>query len=240
MNLFLHKCEHMMGFLICLCMCMCVSGDSYVVMFVHTHTSKRACMHTQIHACTCIHTCINARMHNSRRYSHIYTYIPIYLYTHTHTHTHTHTRARARSFHSIPTDSIISMRVATFTPRPARVDNVDPSKFEQKALIGREGQEEHYMGRYDGVPCVAKVLKGSLDSDVKVSFLQELRILEKLDHPNCQYFLGAKTTCENGGTMVLLELCAEGSLFDKYRKGESTHGLFLKVLCARAPVCWYL
>ncbi len=32
--------------------------------------------------------------------------------------------------------------------------------------------------------------------------MHELSFFTKLDHPNCHYLLGAKTTLENGGILV--------------------------------------
>mmetsp|Transcript_38840 Transcript_38840/g.93622 ORF Transcript_38840/g.93622 Transcript_38840/m.93622 type:complete len:216 (+) Transcript_38840:222-869(+) len=37
-----------------------------------------------------------------------------------------------------------------------------------------------------------------------------------LDHPNCHYLLGAKTSLDQGGILVLTEICENGSLFDMY------------------------
>lgn len=50
----------------------------------------------------------------------------------------------------------------------------------------------------------------------------QVKFFVKLDHPNCHYLLGAKTTLDKGGLMTLTEVCEHGSLFDLYCQNGKT------------------
>lgn len=63
-----------------------------------------------------------------------------------------------------------------------------------------------------------KTLLASADEALVEETKEEVRFFMKLDHPNCHYLLGAKTSVDNGGVMLLTEVCDNGSLFDCYSK----------------------
>jgi serine/threonine protein kinase len=47
---------------------------------------------------------------------------------------------------------------------------------------------------------------------------EEAALCLKLDHPNCLYLLGYKSTADCGGPLQLWELCENGSIYDLYAK----------------------
>ena len=68
-----------------------------------------------------------------------------------------------------------------------------------------------------------KTLLASADDALVEETKEEVQFFIKLDHPNCHYLLGAKTTLDNRGIMWLTEVwltevCDNGSLFDSYSK----------------------
>ncbi len=65
--------------------------------------------------------------------------------------------------------------------------------------------------------CTKSVTNADIDTKNKTQeILDEVKFFMKLDHPNCHYLLGAKTTLDNGGILELTEVCENGSLFDLY------------------------
>lgn len=121
--------------------------------------------------------------------------------------------------------SLISAPTPSYIRRPARVPDVNPALFEQHSFLGQDGLEEQMKGAYNGVVCVGRKFSTSsplisLSAELVGSILNEVRLVEKIEHPNCQYLIGAKTTLENGGILLLVEHCSEGSIFDCYCKGK--------------------
>ena len=49
---------------------------------------------------------------------------------------------------------------------------------------------------------------------------KEALLMKLLDHPNCHIIHGAKCTVQDGGPLILTEVCSEGSLFDLYAKRQ--------------------
>ncbi|EKX44625.1 hypothetical protein GUITHDRAFT_71999 [Guillardia theta CCMP2712] len=68
--------------------------------------------------------------------------------------------------------------------------------------------------------CAGKTLIGAPDAGTVQETIDEVDFFLKLDHPNCHYLLGAKTTLEDGGILILTELCDLGSIYDFYSKGR--------------------
>jgi hypothetical protein len=116
--------------------------------------------------------------------------------------------------------SIISMAQPTSSlPRVARVDSLHVSQFQESSRYSKNGPEEEYIGTFNGRVCIAKRVRGNLHADVVNSIVNEVRLLQRIDHPNVQLMIGAKTTLDTDGIMVLFEYCQEGSIFDKYSRG---------------------
>ena len=113
---------------------------------------------------------------------------------------------------------VVSQHVAKASDRPARIEPVVPALFQKKKLLGQGGQGTVHLGSYNGFKCAGKTLLGSPDANTVKETLDEVNFFLKLDHPNCHYLLGAKTTLDNGGIMLLTEICDHGSLFDFYSK----------------------
>mmetsp|Transcript_63233 Transcript_63233/g.144825 ORF Transcript_63233/g.144825 Transcript_63233/m.144825 type:complete len:720 (-) Transcript_63233:37-2196(-) len=118
-----------------------------------------------------------------------------------------------------PNRNIVSMHVARPTVRPKRIANILPSHFVKEKLLGQGGQGTVHLGKYDGFRCAGKTLLGVPTDDTVKETVDEVNFFLKLDHPNCHYLLGAKTTLDNGGIMLLTEICEKGSIFDFYGKG---------------------
>lgn len=115
---------------------------------------------------------------------------------------------------------IVKAHAATDTKRPHRIDPVVTSRFVRQKKVGAGGQGTVYSGYYDGVLCAGKVLVGELTEKRMLEVEREVMMLKSLDHPNCHFFIGAKTTIQEGGPLVLTELCEEGSLFDVYARKQ--------------------
>jgi serine/threonine protein kinase len=114
----------------------------------------------------------------------------------------------------------IDVPISQSSPRPPRIHNVQVAKFQRIKKLGEGGQGIAYMGKYEGLPCVGKTFKG-VPSPLLVRDLQkEVALFELLDHPNCHYMLGAKVSLENGGLLLLTEVCENGSIFDMYSAGR--------------------
>jgi len=117
-----------------------------------------------------------------------------------------------------PDENLVSMHVAKASERPPRIEPVVPALFQKLKLLGQGGQGTVHLGSYNGFKCAGKTLLGSPDANTVKETLDEVNFFMKLDHPNCHYLLGAKTTLDNGGIMLLTEICDHGSLFDFYSK----------------------
>eukprot|EP00960_Hanusia_phi_P060095 764404-Hanusia_phi.AAC.2 len=132
--------------------------------------------------------------------------------------------------------SLISIPVAKQDTRPPRIQHVVPAKFSKGKLLGQGGQGTVHLGSYDGMSCAGKTLLGQPDAGTVQETIDEVDFFLKLDHPNCHYLLGAKTTLENGGILILTELCDLGSIYDFYSKGrkkfDSATALRLAEECA--------
>ena len=89
-------------------------------------------------------------------------------------------------------------------------------RFQAQKVLGEGGQGKVCLGVYDGFKCAGKTFTGTPDQDLVVEVQNEINFFMKLDHPNCHYLLGAKTTLDDGGIIVLTEVCDQGSLFDLY------------------------
>mmetsp|Transcript_8200 Transcript_8200/g.27551 ORF Transcript_8200/g.27551 Transcript_8200/m.27551 type:complete len:590 (+) Transcript_8200:528-2297(+) len=111
---------------------------------------------------------------------------------------------------------VISILKPPKSDRPPRFKVVVPSKFVKEKLLGQGGQGTVYKGKYEGFSVAAKTMLGNPDAHLLADTLREVDFFLKLDHPNCHFLLGAKTTLENGGIMLLTEICESGSLFDCY------------------------
>ncbi len=61
-------------------------------------------------------------------------------------------------------------------------------------------------GTYDGLVCAGKVMLGNTDAKRLAELEREANLLKQLNHPNCHYFIGAKTTEDDGGPLVLTEV----------------------------------
>eukprot|EP00960_Hanusia_phi_P049504 759579-Hanusia_phi.AAC.3 len=117
-------------------------------------------------------------------------------------------------------NNIISMPMAIHSTRPSRFQNIAPAKFKRQKLLGKGGQGEVYMGQYETVLCAGKTLIGDIDENAVRETKAEVDFFMRLDHPNCHYLLGAKTSIENGGILLLTELCELGSVYDFYGKSR--------------------
>jgi Ca2+-binding EF-hand superfamily protein len=113
---------------------------------------------------------------------------------------------------------VITIAKAQAPARPPRFQNVMPNKFVKEKLLGQGGQGTVHLGTYEGQKVAGKTLLGTVDEQTVAETKEEIRFFLKLNHPNVHYLLGAKTTLENGGIMLLTEVCENGSLFDVYSK----------------------
>eukprot|EP00290_Baffinella_frigidus_P029703 CAMPEP_0180233240 /NCGR_PEP_ID=MMETSP0987-20121128/27965_1 /TAXON_ID=697907 /ORGANISM="non described non described, Strain CCMP2293" /LENGTH=702 /DNA_ID=CAMNT_0022199035 /DNA_START=35 /DNA_END=2143 /DNA_ORIENTATION=- len=113
---------------------------------------------------------------------------------------------------------LMSVHDAKQSSRPKRIDPVIPSHFQKQKLLGQGGQGTVHLGMYDSFKCAGKTLLGVADASTVKETMDEVKFFLMLDHPNCHYLLGAKTTLNNGGIMLLTEICDNGSLFDFYCK----------------------
>ena len=92
------------------------------------------------------------------------------------------------------------------------------SHFRPLKLLGQGGQGTVHLGDYDGFKCAGKTMLGTPSKELVDETLAEVDFFVKLDHPNCHYLLGYKTTLDNGGIMLLTEICELGSIYDFYGK----------------------
>lgn len=76
------------------------------------------------------------------------------------------------------------------------------------------------LGEYDGILVAGKTFLGIPDQSLVMETMDEVKFFMKLDHPNCHYMLGSKTTLEDGGILLLTEVCDQGSIYDMYSKGS--------------------
>ena len=105
---------------------------------------------------------------------------------------------------------------------PPRINPVVFAKFRKGEVLGNGGQGIAYRGDYEGRVCVGKTFFAKPDDNLVREMENEVRFFLAIDHPNCHYMLGAKTTLDNGGILMLTELCDNGSLFDLYTKSRIT------------------
>lgn len=63
------------------------------------------------------------------------------------------------------------------------------------------------MGTYEGIKVAGKTFTGTPNASLVQEVLDEVKFFMLLDHPNCHYLLGAKTTLDNGGILELTEVC---------------------------------
>jgi len=117
-----------------------------------------------------------------------------------------------------PLPAMVSMPKPKKVARPQRFKNVVVNNFKKGKMLGQGGQGAVYLGSYDGVSCGGKQLLANPSQELVDETLYEVDFFMKLDHPNCHYLLGAKTSLENGGILLLTELCDKGSLYDFYAK----------------------
>jgi len=110
--------------------------------------------------------------------------------------------------------SVASVQQAS--QRPQRFRDVQVHKFVKGKLLGQGGQGTVHLGTYEGVKCAGKTFLGAPDDTLVKEILDEVRFFMAIDHPNCHYLLGAKTSLDHGGPMELTEVCDNGSLFDMY------------------------
>jgi len=115
-----------------------------------------------------------------------------------------------------PKQVLMSVLVAKQSSRPKRIDPVLPSHFKKSKLLGQGGQGVVHLGTYDSFKCAGKTLIGAANSNTVKDTMDEVKFFLMLDHPNCHYLLGAKTTLGNGGIMLLTEVCENGSFYDFY------------------------
>ena len=113
--------------------------------------------------------------------------------------------------------SVPKAEAATHLPR---IDPVIPSRFTQIKVLGQGGQGKVCLGTYAGVDfkVAGKTFLGAPDANLVKETLEEVAFFMQLDHPNCHYMLGSKTTLDDGGIMLLTEVCDMGSIFDLYSK----------------------
>mmetsp|Transcript_21421 Transcript_21421/g.49699 ORF Transcript_21421/g.49699 Transcript_21421/m.49699 type:complete len:714 (-) Transcript_21421:279-2420(-) len=111
---------------------------------------------------------------------------------------------------------MMSVKQAVTTTRPKRFTNVQVAKFKKGKLLGQGGQGTVHAGTYEGQICAGKTFLGNPDENLVKETLDEVKFFMQLDHPNCHYLLGSKTTLDSGGILVLTEICENGSLFDMY------------------------
>mmetsp|Transcript_68556 Transcript_68556/g.142951 ORF Transcript_68556/g.142951 Transcript_68556/m.142951 type:complete len:708 (+) Transcript_68556:11-2134(+) len=102
--------------------------------------------------------------------------------------------------------------------RPPRFENVQPARFIKGKLLGKGGQGEVHLGTYDNVKVAGKTLLSNPDEETVKETIYEVNFFTQLDHPNCHYLLGSKTSLDNGGIILLTEVCDNGSLFEFYGK----------------------
>jgi serine/threonine protein kinase len=120
------------------------------------------------------------------------------------------------------------------------VAGVQLAKFKKTKLLGEGGMSKVYLGVYDGAMCVGKIVTRVHDSAAVNTMLHEVAVFEKLQrHPHCMYMIGAKTTLEDGGSLVLTELCESGSVFDMYCKHGMCVCLYIHKCSIYIYVCIY-
>ena len=116
--------------------------------------------------------------------------------------------------------NLVSMPVVKASkPRPPRIEPVEPRRFRATKVLGQGGQGKVMLGEYEGFGrCAGKTLFGDPGPDLIEETRNEVDFFTRLDHPNCHYLLGAKLSLDNGGIMLLTEICELGSIYDFYGK----------------------
>ena len=104
-------------------------------------------------------------------------------------------------------------------PKPPKIDPVLLAKFKKGKKLGEGGQGAVYIGSYEGQVVAGKEMFGECTKEILDDLDNEVRVLRKVDHPNCHFLIGAKLRPDaEGGPLLLTEICEEGSLFDIYAK----------------------
>mmetsp|Transcript_53909 Transcript_53909/g.109921 ORF Transcript_53909/g.109921 Transcript_53909/m.109921 type:complete len:705 (-) Transcript_53909:236-2350(-) len=105
--------------------------------------------------------------------------------------------------------------------RPKRIDPVINDKFVKVKKLGEGGQGAVFLGTYEGQKVAGKEMFGQPTKEILEDLINEVTLLQKLDHPSCHYLIGAKIEVDHiGGPLLLTEICEEGSLFDLYAKKQ--------------------
>jgi len=133
----------------------------------------------------------------------------------------------------------IDAATASSGAHPARVDPVVVSKFQVVKVLGQGGQGKVCLGTYEGIKVAGKTFLSPPGPEQMKEVLEELKFFTQLDHPNCNYLVGAKTTLEDGGIMLLTEVCDNGSIFDLYSKKNATFKISTATRFARECAVGY-
>ena len=102
--------------------------------------------------------------------------------------------------------------------RPKRFTNVRSDKFIPTKLLGQGGQGVVEAGTYEGVTCAGKTFYRAPGPELMMEVKAEVDLFLQLNHPNCHYLLGANTSLDKGGIIMLTEICEMGSLYDLFSK----------------------
>ncbi len=81
-------------------------------------------------------------------------------------------------------------------------------------MAGGEGSRERSSALHHANLSPSLFLAWQVVKDLE----KEVQLCMMLDHPNCIYLLGHKSTLDNGGPLQLWELCENGSIYDVYLK----------------------
>lgn len=101
---------------------------------------------------------------------------------------------------------------------PPRIDPVEVKFFEARKPLGKGAQGIVHLGTYKDREVAGKTMLGKMTPQLQKELETEVRLMLLVHHPNCHFLIGAKTTPEDGGPLLLTEVCHEGSLFDVYAK----------------------
>ena len=110
---------------------------------------------------------------------------------------------------------LISIAESKLPSIQMRISPVYVSHFQKSKLLGKGTCGIVYLGIYDCRVMAAKFIRDeNPGEDALLDLENEVRVMQALNHPNCHFLYGAKTTLEDGGPMILTEVCDEGSLFE--------------------------
>lgn len=101
---------------------------------------------------------------------------------------------------------------------------IDRSLLVTRAKIGAGSYGELHLGTYAGTPCAIKTLLPTVQRrhGCVQQFLDEIRLLSVLRHPNVVGFIGACTRPPEHA--MILEYCVHGSLHD-FLQRDAKHGV---------------